>query len=97
MLNKLFLFLNVLAFLFASCNNEDDCQIFNDTKLSSVVTVAGKQIPKIDGTLVFQSEEELKEVANELIPLIHTKASDGLLKADYSNVVKLELLMEELD
>lgn len=90
MVNKLFLFLGAFVLLFISCNNEDESQILNKTKASPVITIAGKQIKNIDGTLAFKNEDELKEVVDQLIPLIPTKSSDGSLKANYSNVDELK-------
>lgn len=90
MVHKLSLFLSVFTFFLVSCNNEDESQMFNEVNEIQTMSIAGKQILQIDGTLVFESEGELKEVADDLIPLIHTKSSDGLLKADYSNVAKLK-------
>ena len=79
--------------IFSSCNNEDDSNLLDQQSMVSenyqVINVGGKQIEKVDGTLSFKSEAELKEVAKGLITLVQTKAMDGSFTVDKSQINEL--------
>lgn len=79
----------VVACILTSCASEEDLDVSNQIESSGIITIAGKEIEKVNGTLSFESEAELKEIANNLIPFGVTKSVDGTLVEDYSQVNKL--------
>lgn len=88
-----YLFLSLSSFILlslASCSHDNEPGICNETDLPQVITIAGKQIEKIDGTLSFDTENDLKEIADNLLHFTPTKSVDGALDVDYSQITKLK-------
>ena len=61
----------------------------NQEYSTNVINISGKDIESINGTLSFENEEELKEIAENLISFSTTKSVDRALTINYSNIDKL--------
>lgn len=89
-MNRVFLLVGILAYAFTSCNNDVETPVLEKQESSKMVMLAGHDIENVNGTLSFESEDELKEVASNLISYQSTKSADGALIADYSQIQKLQ-------
>lgn len=52
----------VMACILASCNNEDVTNALGQQEFSKTINLAGKEIKNVNGTLSFESEDDLKEI-----------------------------------
>lgn len=88
-MKQLFLSACIIACCLTSCNNEDETNVLGKQEVSKMITIAGKEIENVNGTLSFKNEDDLKEIARNLISFVPTKSIDGALSVDYSQVEKL--------
>lgn len=93
MVKKLFFYTFCLSAIslssFTSCSDDADSNNLPVNNDIQALTIGGKQVDIIDGTLSFNSESDLIEASKVLKPLIRTKSSDGSLLVDESKVTEL--------
>lgn len=88
-MRKVFLSACVMACILASCNNEDATSVLEQQESLKTINLAGKEIKNVNGTLSFESEGDLKEIAENLISFVPTKSMDGALTVNYAQVEEL--------
>ena len=88
-MRKVFLSACVMACILASCNNEDATSVLEQQESLKTINLSGKEIKNVNGTLSFESEGDLKEIAENLISFVPTKSMDGALTVNYAQVEEL--------
>lgn len=74
---------------FTSCSN-DDVLTMNQQEMPKTILLAGKKVENINGTLSFETKEELNEIADNFISWASTKSDNGTSTINFSQIEELK-------
>lgn len=90
-MKHLFLSSCLMTCIFTSCNNDDIVtNTMNQQEMPKTILLAGKEVKNVNGTLSFETKEQLNEIADNFISWVSTKSDSGISTINFSQIEELK-------